>query len=72
MFQNNNNIKLCLEDIMQVYNQSTFKLNRDFYIQPLSELILLLSTKFDFIVKVIKCLYSISKADNHLFATYHM
>ena len=72
MLQNNNNIKLYLQDITQVYVQSTPELNRDFYIWPPLKLISLLDTKFDYIVKVIKLFYSISEARNHWFAIYHM
>lgn len=35
------------------------------------KLILLLCVKSNYIVKVMKHLYSIPKADNHWFATYH-
>ena len=71
MLQDNNNIKLYLRDITQVYVQSTSELNRDFYIRPPLELILLLGAKSDCIVKVMKPLYVVPEAGNHWFATYH-
>lgn len=71
MFKDNDNIKLYLRDVTQAYVQSTSELNRDFYIRPPPELILLLGTKANFIVKVMKPLYGVSEAGNHWFVTHH-
>lgn len=71
IFQDNNNIKLCLRDFTQAYVQSTSNLNRKFYIWPPPELILLFGASFDYIVKIMKLLYGIPKAGNHWFAIYH-
>lgn len=51
--------------------QLVYNINWDFNIQPLSELILLLSALSDSIVKVIKLLYDIPKASINCFAIYH-
>ncbi len=64
-------MKLYLRDIIQTYVQSRFNLNRDFYVQSLSELIKLMRIFSDCILKMIKFLYDVSKADNHWFKTYH-
>ena len=72
MFQGNNNIKSYLRDITQAYVQSTSNLNRQFYIRPPPELISLLDASADYIVKVMKLLYSVPEAGNHWFATYHI
>ena len=71
MFKDNDNIKLYLQDITQAYVQSTFDLNRDFYIRPPPELISLLDASSDWIIKVLKLLYGVPEAGNHWFATYH-
>jgi hypothetical protein len=64
-------MKLYLRDIMQAYVQFRSTLNRDFYVQSSSKLIKLMSIFNDCILKVIKSLYDVSKADNHWFKTYH-
>jgi hypothetical protein len=64
-------MNLYLRDITQTYVQSRFNLNRDFYVQSSSELIKLMNIFNDCILKVIKSLYDVSKADNHWFKTYH-
>jgi hypothetical protein len=64
-------IKLYLRNIIQIYVQSRFNLNRDFYVQSSSKLIKLMKIFNDCILKVIKSLYDVSKADNHWFKTYH-
>ncbi len=58
-------MKLYLRDITQIYVQFRFNLNRDFYVQSFSELIRLMRIFNDCILKVIKSLYDVSKADNH-------
>jgi hypothetical protein len=58
-------MKLYLRDITQVYVQSRFNLNRDFYVQSFSELIKLMSISSECILKVIKSLYEVSEAGNH-------
>jgi hypothetical protein len=58
-------MKLYLRDIIQAYVQSRFNLNRDFFVQSLFELIKLMRIFSDCILKVIKFLYDVSKADNH-------
>lgn len=51
--------------IQQAYIQSTLDLNWNFYIQSLPlRLILLLIASSDYIIKVIKPLYDMSKASN--------
>ncbi len=54
---------------MQTYIQLPSKLNLDFYIWLLLELISLLGAKSDYIVKVIKLFYSILEVGNHWFPT---
>ena len=56
---------------MQAYVQPNSKLNRQFYIWPLLELISLLGGSSDYIAKVMKPLYSVPEVGNHWFATYH-
>ncbi len=58
-------MKLYLRDITQIYVQFRFNLNRDFYVQSFHELIKLMRIFNDCILKVIKSLYDVSKADNH-------
>jgi hypothetical protein len=58
-------MKLYLRDIIQAYVQSRSNLNRDFYVQSLSELIKLMSILSECILKVIKSLYEVSETDNH-------
>ena len=66
MLQDNNNMKPYLQDITQEYVQSTSKLNWDFYIWLLLELISLLGAKSDYIVKVMmKLFYGITEAGNY-------
>ncbi len=60
-----NSMKLYLRDITQAYVQSRSILNRDFYVQSLQKLIKLMKIFNDCILKVIKSLYNVSKADNH-------
>ncbi len=64
-------MKLYLRNIIQIYVQFRFNLNRDFYVQSLSKLIKLMRIFNDCILKMIKSLYDVSKADNHWFKTYH-
>ncbi len=64
-------MNLYLRNITQVYVQSRFNLNRDFYVQSSSKLIELMRIFNDCILKVIKSLYDVSEADNHWFKTYH-
>ncbi len=64
-------MKLYLRDITQIYVQSRFNLNRDFYVQSFFKLIKLMSISFECILKVIKSLYEVSEADNHWFKIYH-
>jgi hypothetical protein len=56
---------LYLRDITQAYVQSATSLNRDFYVQPSPKLIKLMRIFNDCILKVIKPLYDVPKADNH-------
>ena len=51
--------------------QQACNLNRDFYIRPPSEPILLLGALSNCIVKVIKPLYGIPKLGKHKFTTHH-
>ena len=67
----NDSVRLYLRDITKAYVQSTSDLNRDFYIRPPPELIVLLGASPDCIIKVMKSLYDVPKAGNHWFATYH-
>ncbi len=64
-------MKLYLRYIIQIYVQSRSNLNRDFYVQSLSELIKLMKISSECILKVIKPLYEVSETDNHWFKTYH-
>jgi hypothetical protein len=65
------NINLYLRNITQIYVQSTFELNRDFYIRSSLELITLLDVSNDCILKMMKSLYDVLETENHWFATYH-
>jgi hypothetical protein len=58
-------MNLYLRDITQAYVQSTTSLNRDFYVQSLSELIKLMRISDDCVLKVIKSLYEMSEIGNH-------
>jgi hypothetical protein len=58
-------MKLYLRDITQAYVQSRSNLNRDFYVQSLSELIKLMSISPECILKVVKSLYEVPETDNH-------
>jgi hypothetical protein len=58
-------MKLYLRNITQIYVQFRFNLNRDFYVQSLSKLIKLMRIFNDCILKMIKSLYDVSKANNH-------
>jgi hypothetical protein len=58
-------MKLYLRDITQAYVQSTTSLNRDFYVQSLSELIKSMKISDDCILKVIKSLYEMFETENH-------
>jgi hypothetical protein len=64
-------MKLYLKNIIQIYVQFRFNLNRDFYVQSLSELIKLMKIFNDCILKMIKSLYDVSKTNNHWFKIYH-
>ncbi len=64
-------MNLYLRNIIQTYVQSRSTLNRNFYVQSSSKLIKLMRIFNDCILKVIKSLYDVSKADNHWFKTYH-
>ncbi len=64
-------MNLYLRNITQIYVQSRFNLNRDFYVQSSLKLIKLMKISDDCILKVIKSLYDVSKANNHWFKTYH-
>lgn len=65
------NPKLFLQDIVQVYMQSTSYFNREFFIIPPIKLIEALGAKLLYIFKMMKPLYGITKAKNHFFITYH-
>jgi len=58
-------IGVYLRDITQAYIQAKSNLNRDFYIHPPLELSSELGIAEEAILKVIKPLYSVSKAGNH-------
>lgn len=49
----------------------TINFNQKFYIWPSPELILLLGTLSDLIIKIIKLFYGIPKISNYWFATYY-
>jgi hypothetical protein len=66
------NIHLYLQDISQAYIQSTTNLNCEFYIQLSQELETELGINKDFVLKVLKPLYSIPEAGNHWFKTYYL
>jgi hypothetical protein len=55
-------MNLYLRNIIQVYVQSQTSLNRDFYVQSLSELIKLMRISADCILKVIKSLYKMLRS----------
>jgi hypothetical protein len=58
-------MNLYLRNITQTYVQSRSILNRNFYVQSSSKLNKLMSIFNDCILKMIKSLYDVSKADNH-------
>jgi hypothetical protein len=62
---------LYLQNILQVYIQSTTNLNCEFYIHLSQELETKLEINKDSVLKVLKPLYSIPEARNHWFKTYH-
>ena len=72
MFLDNNNIKLYLQDVTQIYIQLTSSLDQDFYIWIHSKLIILLAILSHLIIKAFKLLYEMLEAGNHRFATYYM
>ena len=69
---NNDNIKFYLQDIIKVYIEIILYFNPNFYIWPFFKLLSQLSISFNFIVKVIKPLYSKSEAYNYQFAIYYL
>jgi hypothetical protein len=58
-------MNLYLRNITQTYVQSATFLNRDFYVNSSVELIKQLDILSNSILKIIKSLYEMSKADNH-------
>lgn len=64
----NSQLGLYLHDITQAYIESSISLNRQFYIQPPIEF----GLQNGIMMKVIKSLYSIFKADAHWFNIYHI
>ena len=66
----NNDVQLYLWNIIQTYVQLKSSFNRDFYIRFSQKLIALLKINFDCILKIIKSLYKIPKANNHWFVIY--
>ncbi len=58
-------MNLYLRNITQTYVQSATSLNRDFYVQSLSELIKLMRISVDCVLKMIKSLYEMLEARNH-------
>ncbi len=58
-------MKLYLRNITQTYVQSRSNLNRDFYVQSFIELMKLMKISSECVLKVVKSLYDVSKADNH-------
>ncbi len=58
-------MKLYLRNIIQAYVQSRSIFNKDFYVQSSSKLIKLMKISDDCILKMIKSLYDVSKADNY-------
>lgn len=56
----------------QAYIQSTLDFNRNFYIWSLRKPISLLGGSSDSIVKVIKLLHNVPKANTNRFAIYHL
>ena len=56
---------LYLRDISQAYIQSTINLNYKFYIRPPYKLQNKLGISKDIVLKVLKPLYKVLKANNH-------
>ena len=56
---------LYLQDILQVYIQSTMNLNCEFYICPPRELQSELKISKDTVLKVFKSLYGVPEANNY-------
>lgn len=65
-----NTTKLYLYNIIQTYIQSTLDFNQDIFIYLSLELITIIRTSSDYILKIVKSLYSVPEAGNHWFATY--
>lgn len=63
----NSNTELCVCDISQAYNQSTTKLNQNFFIQPSPEI----NLESNSILNFLKQLYSVPEVGNHWLKTYH-
>lgn len=70
IFQNNTT-KPYLCNNTQAYIKLTSNLSRDFFICPFSKLITMIEVSSNYILKVLKPLYSISKASNHWFVIYY-
>jgi len=68
----NNKKQLFLYNIFQAYIQLIIKLNCDFFILAFIKLIIQLGIIKDSIFKIVKLLYSISKADNYWFKIYYI
>jgi hypothetical protein len=58
-------VLLYLCNISQAYVQSTMHLNWDFFIKPLTELLIALGIDNTSVLKVVKLLYSVPEADNY-------
>jgi hypothetical protein len=63
-------MNLYFKNITQIHVQSTTFFNRDFYVNSFVELIKKLDISSNNILKMIKSLYKISKANNYWFVTY--
>ena len=66
-----NSMKLFLRNVIQIYVQSIFNLNREFYVKSFHEFVSIMKTSYDCIFKVMKSLYEIFETNHHWFFIYH-
>lgn len=71
-YNDNDNIKFYLWNILQVCVEIAPEINQDFYIWPLCKLILLLGNSFVSIVKTIKPLHNVPKESINWFVIYYL
>ena len=66
-----NSIKLFFRNVIQIYMQSIFNLNREFYVKSFHKFVSVMKTSYDCIFKIMKLLYEVFEINNHWFFIYH-